>query len=379
MPTIPKDSKSQQDIQGSIDISMTYISTMRTSEFVTLAVSKKTTLGTQLAGIGRLDKSNSDSLPFSPISYCRCHQPIKPTVQLPASSFSDTIILFGLGFKIQILKNKYRILRNPLAEFSGGFLAECPVSILMFMGKPFQHSTDTPRVPVLCLLPDEFGLQTRTNLARLGVADRQSLATDKERLLVGGSNKGVVHPEVNAYGNNALGFGSLDGDAEESLAPSNPKTVNTLGSVKVLAEVFGNTPADFLSSLQSGDGQASVSSERKVFGIKEKGRRSTEDERTICWFAVGLGRSISSGSCSDGVAAHLGSQGSRSLVVDQLLQFKGAKWSSAVEADRTQNLLVAVELRHGIVNKGVLVKDYRYGSLDVHTSSIVTHPEKRKT
>jgi len=329
----------------------------------------------QLAGESRIHVGKAKSLPLGPISYSHHHQVEKPTVQLSTSSFAD-VFLLGLRLEMQVLEDQDGVHRSPLTELSSGFLTERPVSIMVFPGQPFQHSTDTPRVPVLCLLPGKFGLKSGTNLARLGIANGQSLATNEQGFLVGGSDQGVVYPEVDADRGDSPGLGSLKGDTEESFAPSDTKTVNTLGSVKVLAEVFGNAPADFLSTLKCGDGQASVSAELEVLGVEKKRRRSTEDERASCWFAVGFGRSIGGSSCSNGIAAHLRSQDGLDFVVDRVMQFKGSQRSSAVEADWADGLLVAVELQHGLIDESVLVEDYRYGSLDIHTGSIVIHSVK---
>jgi len=342
---------------------------MRTEELVPLTTSKESTAIMKLRSKSRVYIGKAKSLSLSPISYSRCHQVEKPTVQLPTSPFAD-VLLLGLGLEMQVLEDQNGIRWNPFTELSSGFLTERPVLISGFPGQPFQHSTDTPRIPVLCLLPGEFGLKTRANLARFGVADGQVFPTDEQGFLVSGSDQSIVHPEVDADRDNALGVRRFDGYTEKSLSASDTKAVNALGRVEVLAKVVGDFPADLLSPLQGRDGKATISAERKVFGIEEEGCRIAEDERTICWFAVGLGRSVSCGSCSDGIATHLRGQGGLSLVVDRVMQFKSAKGFATVETNWADGFLVAIELQHSIVNKGVLVEDYRYGSLHVHMGSI---------
>jgi hypothetical protein len=352
--------------------------TMRTEELVTLASAKESTAEMQLTGKSRVHISKAKSLPLCPILHGRCHQVKKPTVQLPASSLTD-VFLLGLGLEVQVLEDQDGVRWNPLTELSSSFLTERPVAIMMFPGQPFQHPTNTPRVPVLCLLPGKFGLKSGTNFARFGVANGQSLATNEKCLLVGGSDQSVIDTEVNAYGCDSPGLGSLDGDAEESLSAGNPETVDALGGIEVLAEVVGNFPANFLATLKSRDGQTAISAEREVLGKQEKCCRASERERASRRPAVGLGPSIGCRSCSDGVASHLRSQGGRSLVIDCVMQLKSAKGFATVETDWADGLLVTVELRHGLINERILVKDYRYGSLDVHAGSIVLHLLKSNT
>jgi len=349
--------------------------TVRTEEPMPLANTKESTAVMQLAGESRVGEGKTKSLPLGSILYRRGYQVEKPAVELPAGAPAD-VLLLGLGLEVQVLKNQHGILRSPLAEFSGGFPTERPVAVVGFPGQPFQHSAYRLGVEVLCLLPGEFGLQTRANLPSLGVANGESLATDEERILVCGGDEGVVHPKVNADRYDTLGFKNLKGDAEGSLAVGDAKAVNALGQVEVMAEVLGDFPADFLPAPQGGDGEAAVSAKREVLGEKEKGSWFAKDERTSCWPVVGFSRSIGGGGSPDGVATHLRSQGGRGLVVDQFVQFIGTKRLAAVEADRADGLLVTVELGDGFVNESVPVKDYRYGSLDVHADSIVIHLEK---
>jgi len=329
----------------------------------------------QLRSKSRVHKGKAKSLPFSFILHGRCHQVEKPTVQLPASPFTD-MFLFGLGLEMQVLKDQNGVHRNPLTEMSSGFLTERSVAIVVFPGQPFQHSTDTSRVLVLCLLPGEFGLKSGANLASLGVANGQSLPADKERLLVGGGNKSVVHPQVDTDRNDFFRRGDFEGDTKESFAPSNPKTVEGLGGIEVLAEVLGNLPANLLPALQSGDGQAAVPAELEVLGIEKECRWSAEDKGTNGWSAISLGRCIGGSGCPNRIAAHLRGQSGLDFVVDRVVQFESAKRFAAIETDRTDGLLVTIELQYGGIDKGVLVKDYRYGSLNVHTDSIVIHSEK---
>jgi hypothetical protein len=351
---------------------------MRTKELMPFTDTKESTPIMKLRSKSRVHIGKAKSLPFGPISYSHYHQVEKPTVQLSTSSFAD-VFLLGLGLEIQVLEDQNGIHRSPLTELSSGFLAERPVAVVMFPGQPFQHSDDRPGVEMLCLLPSEFGLQTRTNLARLGVANGQRFSTDEQGFLVSRSDQGIVHPEVNAHGDDALGFWDFKGEAEESLAVGDSKAVDGLGGIKILAEVAGDFPANLLPTLKRRNGEASVPTKAEVLADEEKRSWFTEDKRTSGRFAIGLGTGISSSSCSDGVTPHLGSQCGRSLMVDQFLQFKGAKWSSVVETDWADGLLVTVKLQHSLIDESVRVEDYRYGSLDVHIDSIVTHPEKSKT
>jgi hypothetical protein len=351
---------------------------MRTEELVPLTDTKEPTSKMQLTGVSRVHVGKTKSLSLRPILHSRRHQVEKPTVQLPASPLAD-VLLLGLGLEVQVLKDKNSIRRSPLTELGGGFLTERPVAVSGFPGQPFQHSADIPRVLVLCLLPGELGLQPGTNLASLGIADRQRLATDEERVFVCGSDQGVIHPEVDADWDDAFGYRSLDGDAKVRLAVGDAETINAFGGIEVFTEVLGDFPANLLPSLQCGDGQATVSAEREILGEKEERCRSAEDEWSCCWSAVGLGRSVGGSSCSDGIATHLRRQRCWSLMVDQFLQLKSSEGTSLVETDWADGLLVAVELSHGLIDESVLVKDYRYGSLNIHTDSIVTHPEKSNT
>jgi len=329
----------------------------------------------QLASEGRANEDEVESLPLCPVPHRRRHQVEEPTVQLPTSSLAY-VLLLGLGLELQVFENQHRILRNPFAESSGGFLTERLVAVSGFPRQPFQRSTNRPGVESLCLLLGEFGLQTRPNLARLGVPDGQGFAADEQRLLVRRSDQGVVDTEVDADGNDAFGVWDFEGDAEESCVRSNAKAIDALGGIEGLAEVVRDSPSDFLSTLKCRDGKTSVSPEREVFTNKEECRRFSENEGTGCRSVVGLGRSIGRCGRSDGVATHLRGQSCWSLMIDQLMQLEGTKRLSIVEADWTDGLLVTVELRYCFIDEGVFVEYNRYGSLDIHTDKIVIHPKK---
>ena len=343
-----------------------------------LTNSEKSALRTDLACVRRVDECETESVSFGSIPDRCDHQTKEPTIQLPTCSFADVLFL-GLGFEFQVLENQYRVFRNPFTEFCSGFPTERPVSITLLLGQPFQRATHRSSVAVLCLLPSKFGLQTRTTFTSLGVANGKRFSTDEKCFFFSAGDQGIVDAEVDADRCNAFRFSNLQSDTEKSLTLCDTKAVDLFGSFKVLVEMFWNLPADLLSALKRGDRQATVTTKREIFGEEKKRCWMTKNKWTLCRSAVGLGGSVGGCRRSDGAATHLRSQGGWGLMIDQFLQIEGSKRLTVVKPDWAYRVLISVELRNGVINKAVVVKDYWDCSLNVHAGNIVTRKKKVKS
>jgi hypothetical protein len=261
---------------------------------------------------------------------------------------------------------------------SSGFPTERPITVFGFPGQPFQHSNYRFGVLVLCLLPGQFGLESGMNLSGFNVTNGQRFSANEQSFFIGGSNQGVVDTKVDSNGDDFFRFGSFKGNAEESLATSDAEAVDAFGSLKVFLEMVGNFPANLLPPLKRRDGQTAISTKREILSMQKERCWFAENKRTRGWLAIGLGSGINGSSCSDGIASHLGSQGGLCWVIDFVVQFQGSKRFAIIKTNRTNRLLIPIEFNNGFVNKAIFIKDYRYGSLNVHTDNIFIQPKKSR-
>lgn len=344
--------------------------TASTSELMPFTLSKESAFGAQLTGVSGVDERKGKSLSFSPVSDRLCHQVEEPCVQLPTGSLANVLFL-GFGLEVQVLEHEHGIGRSPRTEASSGFSTECPASVALFPGQPFQRTANRPCVATLCLLPGELGLETGANLASLRTANSKTLPADKESLTsCCRCDERVVDAKVDANRHESFCLFNFKCDAEKRFATGNTQAIDSLGRVKVLAKMVRNRPTNSLPTLHSGDRHGSVFAEREVSSEEEQGCWLTKHEWPSHLMPVGLGSSVCRGRRAYGTASHLRIQRGLSLMVDQFVQVERTKRIPLVECDRADYLLVTIELGYGGVNEAVCVQVDGYGSLDVHTCSI---------
>jgi len=335
-------------------------------------------MGADLTGVRGVNEREIKAIAFGSIPDRCNHQIEKPAIQPSAGSLAD-MFFFGLGLEVQILKNQHCMFRNPFTKLSGSFSAKSFIPVMLLSGQPFQRPTNRPGIAALCLLPGKFGLQARTKFTSFSVADGKRFSADKKRFFFNTGNQSVVNTKIDTDRHDAFRLWNLQSDTEESFAVGNTKTVNIFSissNIKVFTERLRNFPANFLSSLECRDRQTSVSTKRKVFGVKKKCCWIMKNKRTFSRFLIRLCRSISRCCRSNSAATHLRSQSSRRLVINRMVQFKCPKRIAVVEPNRAYHMLIPIELNNGIIDEIIAVKNYRYRPLNVHIGNIVIHSEE---
>jgi len=332
----------------SIDISVNRGFASGAVEAGEFSFASDSTLATGLAAESRVDKSYCQSLSFGTVLRGLNQIPVEPAVQLPASTLSDAVVGLGLGLDMQVLEDQYGIGRCPLAELGRSLLRNCIVAVLGFPRQPFQHTTHRPGVFVLCLLLGMLGLNARTSLASPTVLLVEQRPADGESLGRRRCDEDIANADINTNRSDSSRFWHLQGQAERCF----PVTLNADGvmfnsGIEVVLEVIGDTKTQLFPTRGCPDGEQSLA-EGSVFASlpdQEEGRLPLEHKRLGCWFLVALGSTVGRSYQPDSRALHLRTKSTRHLVVDGLVKFQRSHRLSVVEADGTDSILEAIELR----------------------------------
>jgi hypothetical protein len=119
--------------------------TRRTTKPRAVTITKQTALITDLACIRRVDETNSQSVPFSSVSYALNHKIVAKAVELSTRSLSY-VFFFRRSFNSKVFKNENSIIRSPLTKLRSSLSTKRFCLITLFPRQTFQDATHRARI-----------------------------------------------------------------------------------------------------------------------------------------------------------------------------------------------------------------------------------------
>ena len=331
---------------------------------------KSSTFPTTLARVGRIDVFHAYTKPLSFVDASLCHHVEKPLRKFAFSSLALFPVFTNL-LDTQILKDKNSVCWNPLAELRRGLFAERLASVAMFATQPFQKSTNTFRILLLCLPVRQLFLKTLASLAGSLVGDFKPLAGDEQSVSGRRGHKSVGGAEVYTYGCIGLDIGSFKSETKVDFAATSARDAIIADSAgKVGLGVIRNNEIKFLAANGSGNGECTLTSETEILSEKKHRCDAFESESFLSRSPIASSGGVSSGHIPDGCASHLRGKGGRHGVVDLLVKRKSVQWFANIVRNIRNRLLKAVVF-HNQIQKMSSVFDYKRDcSLNLHNSII---------
>ena len=338
-----------------------------TGKLMSFTDTKFSALATTLRGISGIDIIHPYTKSLSLVDASLCHHVEKPLRKFSAGATTLLPILANL-LDPQILKNKNCIGRNPFAKIGSGFETESSTPVTMFSTQPFQKSTNTFRILLLCLMVRQLFLKTLTCLTSFLIKNFNFFTRNKQSFCISGSHQSIGGTKVYTYRYITFGIRNIKCEAEMYFsATKNSDTVITHCIGKISLGVIRNIVVKFFSTNRSGNGNFSMTGETEVLGKEEKSGNTLERKRFSSRFTILSCRRISTGHVSDGRTFHLGRKRRWNSIIYFFVKFNSRQWFTTIVSNAADRLLEAIVFHNQIQKIGSIFNYKWYGSLNFHT------------
>jgi len=248
---------------------------------------------------------------------------------------------------VQVFKNEHGCFGCPLNKLPGGLLGKGAGTVALLATKPFQNTSDTSCILVLCLTSRKLRLKTGAGFGSPSVLGFNRLATDEEfSAIMVYRNKGVGFVEVNTYGEDALRFWDFKSERDPSnqfaVALEHIQAINLFGLSEHRFEIFGDGIAKMLAPAHGPDRERSIFAKIRITPTtanQEEGAYFLEEKWARRKLVIGLGTLIGSSNSANSRDGHLGTQRPFDPMILPSLQCKGMKRLAAIEARYREGLL----------------------------------------
>jgi hypothetical protein len=363
----------------SVDVGVRLVTAMRADKAVPLADSQQPAPGAGLACVSRINLNHGQAADLRFVLNSGAYFPPLPKGKAAAQGLTVNPALFGPWYVPQVLKDENSVGRSPLYQGSGRLLGEGAGAVALLAAKPFEHTSDTSCVPVLCLSGRKFTLEPCTGLLGTAVFDLDCLAGGKERVAIWVyCDEGVGLVQVNANGQYTNGFGYFkrNGYTTKQLPIpfNNGQTIDLLGLLQGCLEHFWHNVRQAFASTDGPNGQGAVSTEVSVastFADEEDGPRPTKVEWSADAVFVTFCTLVSSSYGPNRRDGHLAVKTAFDFIVGSPMQCNRAKRFTIVEGNRGKISLYLAEDLQGLPQIWVRLDDDSHSSLNFrHALSI---------
>jgi hypothetical protein len=303
---------------------------------------------------------------------CRCQ-----TESLRRMALLPPLLLRGWG-TVNTSKTRTACAGAQATSRLAAVYAKVRVRLLLFANQPFERSTDTTCVSMLCLVRRKFALNAFPRFVVAFIGYFYCFPAHKEAVAIGvDGNKCIRLLEINAHQMNTMWLRNFQRHRHTTQQPAiafdHAQAVNLFGGAPCLLEGIRYSIEDMLATCYCPDRERTIFAKIGIAPTltdEEQGTSALEQEGTFGRSAITSGTGIGASGQTNGRARHLAAQRAKHLPIALMMQRQSAKRLPIVLARFGELLLHLLKRGHCLSEVVIIGQQNCHRAFDIHGSNM---------